>query len=165
MYLQKVIGRKNCVKNQFFAAILKVNDENSRIRIHQSEAWNRGSGSGSTPKCHGSGTLLKSLYKYEKRLFYVPYFDVLLPISVGHQIGYLQCLKPDRNHTEIEKDKFSLRKIFEYNKFFAQMYLKFTLCKISKMTNSVAVPGCLSPITDPDYLPGSTRTKRVERQY
>jgi hypothetical protein len=29
-----------------------------RIRIHQSEAWIRGSGSGTTPKCHGSGTLL-----------------------------------------------------------------------------------------------------------
>jgi hypothetical protein len=45
---------------------LKVNDENSRIRIririqiqtriHQSKAWIRGSGS--TPICHGSGTLL-----------------------------------------------------------------------------------------------------------
>jgi hypothetical protein len=29
-----VISRKNCVKNEFFAGILKVNDENSRIRIH-----------------------------------------------------------------------------------------------------------------------------------
>jgi hypothetical protein len=37
---------------------LKVNDENSRILIHYSEAWNRGSRSGSTPKCHGSGTLV-----------------------------------------------------------------------------------------------------------
>jgi hypothetical protein len=34
MYLQKVTSRKNCVKkNSFFAGILKVNDENSRIRI------------------------------------------------------------------------------------------------------------------------------------
>jgi hypothetical protein len=33
MYLQKVISRKNCVKNLFFAGILKVNDENSRFRI------------------------------------------------------------------------------------------------------------------------------------
>jgi hypothetical protein len=33
MYLQKVISRKNCVKNLFLAGILKVNDENSRIRI------------------------------------------------------------------------------------------------------------------------------------
>jgi hypothetical protein len=32
MYLQKVISRKNCGKNLFFAGILKVNDENSRIR-------------------------------------------------------------------------------------------------------------------------------------
>jgi hypothetical protein len=30
MYLQKVISRKNCV---VFAGILKVSDENSRIRI------------------------------------------------------------------------------------------------------------------------------------
>jgi hypothetical protein len=33
MYLQKVISRKNCVKNYFFAGILKVYDENSRILI------------------------------------------------------------------------------------------------------------------------------------
>ncbi len=33
MYRQKVISRKNCVKNFFFARIMKVNDENSRIRI------------------------------------------------------------------------------------------------------------------------------------
>jgi hypothetical protein len=30
-----------------------------RIRIQLSEAWIRGSGSGSTPKCHGSATLGK----------------------------------------------------------------------------------------------------------
>ncbi len=59
MYLQKVISRKNCVKNYFFAGMLIVNYENNRIRIQdqKSEAWIRGSGSGSTPKCHGSGTL------------------------------------------------------------------------------------------------------------
>jgi hypothetical protein len=33
MYLQKVISRKNCVKKLVFAGCLKVNDENSRIRI------------------------------------------------------------------------------------------------------------------------------------
>jgi hypothetical protein len=33
MYLQKVTSRKNCVKKFVFAGILKVNDENSRIRI------------------------------------------------------------------------------------------------------------------------------------
>jgi hypothetical protein len=44
--------------NLFFVGILKVSDENRRIgiciriRIHQLEAWIRGSGS--TPKCHGS---------------------------------------------------------------------------------------------------------------
>ncbi len=44
---------------------LKVNEENSRIRIririHKSEAWIRGPGSGSTPKFHGSGTLMKTI--------------------------------------------------------------------------------------------------------
>jgi hypothetical protein len=34
MYLQKVLSRKNCVKKFFFfSGILKVNDENRRIRI------------------------------------------------------------------------------------------------------------------------------------
>ena len=58
MYLQKVISRKNCAKNLFFAGILKVNDENSRkdpdpdplvrgmdlrirIRIHPKISWIR----------------------------------------------------------------------------------------------------------------------------
>jgi hypothetical protein len=27
------MSRKNCIKNKFFAGILKVNDQNSRIRI------------------------------------------------------------------------------------------------------------------------------------
>jgi hypothetical protein len=34
MYLQKVIAEKIVLKICFFAGILKVNDENSRIRIH-----------------------------------------------------------------------------------------------------------------------------------
>jgi hypothetical protein len=46
------------LKVNFFVDILKVSNENRRIRIHQLEAWIRGSGS--TPKCHGSGTLLTS---------------------------------------------------------------------------------------------------------
>jgi hypothetical protein len=33
MYLQKDKSRKSCVNNYFFAGILKVNDENSSIRI------------------------------------------------------------------------------------------------------------------------------------
>jgi hypothetical protein len=45
MYLQKVISRKNFVKNLFFAGILKVNDEKSRIRIririHPKMSWIR----------------------------------------------------------------------------------------------------------------------------
>jgi hypothetical protein len=41
-------------------AILKVTDENSRIRIQmlESEVRIRGSGSGSGPKCHGPSTLI-----------------------------------------------------------------------------------------------------------
>ncbi len=54
------------VRQTFFVDILKVSDEKSvvrvririRIQIHYSEAWIRVLGSGSTPKCHGSGTLL-----------------------------------------------------------------------------------------------------------
>jgi hypothetical protein len=45
MYLQKDIIRKTFLKNNFLVGILKVNDENSRIRnrirIHKSEAWPR----------------------------------------------------------------------------------------------------------------------------
>jgi hypothetical protein len=33
MYLRKVIGRKTFVKKFFLIGVLKVNDENSRIRI------------------------------------------------------------------------------------------------------------------------------------
>ena len=52
--------QKNIFLNQFFVGIFKVNDEKRRIRlrIHQSEAWIRGSGY--TPKCHGSATLIKA---------------------------------------------------------------------------------------------------------
>jgi hypothetical protein len=52
MFLQKVISRKTGVLKLVFVGVSKVNNENSRIRI-------RRSGSGSTPKCHGSGTLVK----------------------------------------------------------------------------------------------------------
>jgi hypothetical protein len=50
--------QKNFFLNSFFVGILKVYDENRRIRIriHKSDAWIRGSGS--TPKSHGSGTLV-----------------------------------------------------------------------------------------------------------
>jgi hypothetical protein len=60
-HLQKVISRKNCVKNLYFAGNLKVNDENSRIdpdpdplvrgmdlririRIHPIISWIRNTG-------------------------------------------------------------------------------------------------------------------------
>jgi hypothetical protein len=38
MFFQKVISRI-FVLNEFFVGILRVNDENNRIRIHLSEAW------------------------------------------------------------------------------------------------------------------------------
>jgi hypothetical protein len=60
MYLQKVgtvITEKRFTKILFVVGVLKVSDENGRIRIHQSEAWI--SGSGSSPTCHGSETLGK----------------------------------------------------------------------------------------------------------
>jgi hypothetical protein len=73
MYLQKVISQKK-ILNYFFVGISKINDENSRIQdpdpdplvsgmdpqiwIHTKMSWIRGSGS--TPKCHGSGTLGKT---------------------------------------------------------------------------------------------------------
>jgi hypothetical protein len=47
MYLQKAISRKNCVKKSYiFVGILKVNDENSRIRIQDPDP-NPDPGSGS----------------------------------------------------------------------------------------------------------------------
>jgi hypothetical protein len=42
MYLQKVVSRKNCVKKLFFAGILKVRDENGRIRIQDPDPLVRG---------------------------------------------------------------------------------------------------------------------------
>jgi hypothetical protein len=54
MFLQKVTRRTTYLKNSFCWG-LEVKNENSRIRIHWSEAWILGSGSG--PKCHGSTTL------------------------------------------------------------------------------------------------------------
>ncbi len=52
-------SRKTFFKLVFLVGVLMVNDEKSRIRIHYSEAWNRGSGS--TPKYHGSGRLKETL--------------------------------------------------------------------------------------------------------
>jgi hypothetical protein len=41
---------------------MKVNDENSRIRIHLSEAWIRGSGTGTMKNSYGCATLIKKFY-------------------------------------------------------------------------------------------------------
>jgi hypothetical protein len=56
MYLRKVISRKTW-KKLFFVGVLKVKDENSRIRMSQRH------GSGSVPKCPGSATLLGTMAK------------------------------------------------------------------------------------------------------
>ncbi len=64
MQLQKIISKKVKENNLFVVAILKVIDENSRIRgririrIRQSEV--RIHISGSVPKCHGSATLINT---------------------------------------------------------------------------------------------------------
>jgi hypothetical protein len=42
MYLQKVTSRKIVLKNKFFAGILKVIDENSRVRIQDPDPLFRG---------------------------------------------------------------------------------------------------------------------------
>jgi hypothetical protein len=49
-----VHSKSNKQKKIVFVGILKANEENSWIRIHESEAWIPGS----TPKCHGSATLV-----------------------------------------------------------------------------------------------------------
>jgi hypothetical protein len=56
LYLQKVLSKNYFHNNSFFVGILKVTDKNSRIQIQQDP--DPGSGSRSTPKCHGSATLL-----------------------------------------------------------------------------------------------------------
>jgi hypothetical protein len=75
----------------FFVRILKVNDENSRIqirfRIHNSEGWIRGYRSGSTPKCHGSATLVKSRTFYNRHDITATGLKLILPT------GYLNCIK------------------------------------------------------------------------
>jgi hypothetical protein len=52
---------------------LKFTDENGRIqiRILQSEARIRGSGSGSIPKCHEPATLLQRLIKRDKEKIFL----------------------------------------------------------------------------------------------
>ncbi len=50
MYLQKVISRKNKRKNLFFVSILKVYDENSRIRIRNTARFR-------LPECYFGGRL------------------------------------------------------------------------------------------------------------
>jgi hypothetical protein len=71
--------QKTFFLEQFFVGVLKVNDENSRIRIriHWSKAWIRGSGSGSTPKFHGSATLPQGI-----RVL----FQTCIPDDVQHRV-------------------------------------------------------------------------------
>jgi hypothetical protein len=57
-------------------AILKVTDENSRIRILKSEVWIRRR-SGSVPTCHGSPNTMVS-NKEEKRLHNIELITLLV---------------------------------------------------------------------------------------
>jgi hypothetical protein len=57
MYLQNVISKTNKKKSIFFAVILEVTDGKRRIHIRIRKSSARIQGSGSVPKCHGSGTL------------------------------------------------------------------------------------------------------------
>ncbi len=68
MYLQKVTSIKNCVKKSW-RSMTKIagSGYRIRIRIHLSRACIRGSGS--TQKCHGSGTLLIMLRCTGERLY------------------------------------------------------------------------------------------------
>jgi hypothetical protein len=63
-----------------------------RIRIHQSEAWIRGSGSGSTPICHGSGTLLPYIVG-EAVFAAIPTVSTVLLTTVGNA-GDVWSLRP-----------------------------------------------------------------------
>ena len=97
------------LKNYFFAGILKVKDENRRIRI----------------QIHPQNVMDPQHWKKDFFMFLIS----TTCCQSAKDIRDLQCLKLEGNHTEIDKDKFSLSKIFENTKFFAHMHLKFTLCK------------------------------------
>jgi hypothetical protein len=56
MHLQKVILKK-LGKIKYFVGVMKVTDENGRIRTPIRLSKVRIPGSGSAPKCHGSSTL------------------------------------------------------------------------------------------------------------
>ncbi len=75
---KKVNNQKNFSLNYFFVGVLKVNDENSRIP-----------GSGSTPKCHGSETLV--LYAVLPSHFSLPRCSVDNPLSKlgSWDVGFL----------------------------------------------------------------------------
>jgi hypothetical protein len=64
LYLQKVqfgYEQKNLLEKIVFVSVLKVIDEKSRIRIKIRESQVRIRESGSVPKSHGSGTLVKTI--------------------------------------------------------------------------------------------------------
>jgi hypothetical protein len=60
MYIQKVISGKTFFFNLYVVGVLKVNDENSKIRKLVIGMDPRFRIIGSTPKCHGSETLTKT---------------------------------------------------------------------------------------------------------
>ncbi len=94
--------RKKYGKKIIFC-ILKVIEERSRIRswiwiqirIHQSEVWIRGSGS--TPKCHGSPTLVKRVEYAHQLLLCVP----ALPLSSAVLTKVHVLFRPIAGHANL----------------------------------------------------------------
>jgi hypothetical protein len=98
----------------------KIAGSRSRIRIHKSEAWIRGSGSGSTPKCYGSGTLLPEL------CLLVTWRVVSSPPCRRVEDTSGLCIVVDP---------------------------LLSVVALTGHLTSVADPGCLSRIPDPDFYP------------
>ncbi len=92
-YVSSKSNKQQIFFKLLFVGILKVNDENSRIRIriririNKSEAWIRGSRSGSrsgsTPKCHGSAILTvgNPFLLKKSLLFYLSNGDSCLKVA------------------------------------------------------------------------------------
>ncbi len=99
MYLQRVISKKN--KNKI--VILKVTDKERRFP--ELGAGSRIRGSGSVPKCHGSGTLInRSVHRYLiKKLLLV------LRTFKFYRKNYLLCEKRPDQHAMNANSKY-----FEY---------------------------------------------------
>jgi hypothetical protein len=72
MYLQKVISRKIFKKELVFVGLLKVNDKNRRIQDPNQDSLVRGMDPRIRihTKCHGSATLVDSIFGLRLRVGY-----------------------------------------------------------------------------------------------